>query len=220
MMKLIDLTGQRFGKLVVIKRAENSPSHDTRWACQCDCGRKTISYSAELRNGMTKSCGCLRKDPGKEPHYIHGGAKTRLFKIWIDMKSRCYYESNTRFNRYGGRGISVCKEWDESFSTFRDWALQHGYQDDLSIDRINVDGNYEPSNCRWATSKQQGRNKENTVYVLLNGKLVSLYDAADYLGIKTKSAWCRYSRGQRISDEIERLDGVVQKDVRKYTKSN
>ena len=216
---LINLAGKRFGMLTVIKRAsQNGKQGEPKWLCRCDCGNTAIAYGRQLREGKTKSCGCMRYIPTMQPHYIHGGAKTRLFRIWQLMISRCTCKTNSDYRKYGKRGISVCDEWKSSFISFRDWALSHGYSDSLSIDRINNGGNYEPTNCRWATEKQQARNKRNTIYVLMDGRKTSLCDACDMLHINIKRAYYRYDMGLRISERIERLDGKEQKQPRPYHK--
>lgn len=158
MSKLFDLTGQRFGRLVVIQRAENR-GRATVWQCKCDCGKTVEIRSAELIRGRAKSCGCLRRDRCLEIHTIHGGRYTRLYSIFCDMKKRCYNPHTLHFEDYGGRGITVCDEWRQDFVAFREWALTHGYTDTLSIDRIDNDRGYSPDNCRWVTMKEQCNNR-------------------------------------------------------------
>lgn len=173
MGRLIDLTGQRFGRLTVVSRAENDKNKTPRWRCLCDCGKETVVLGHLLRNGNTRSCGCFGREQKsalmkkyclehkvRSPaHVTHNASKTRLYAIWCGMKGRCYGVKNSVYQYYGGRGIIVCNEWLHSFMAFRDWALSHGYQDDLTIDRIDVNGNYEPSNCRWLTLEDQQRNR-------------------------------------------------------------
>ena len=162
-MKKIDLLGRRFGRLTVISEAAKIKKR-IRWLCLCDCGKTKIIDGSNLRNGYTRSCGCLHSEVIKAANSTHKQAKTRLYHIWMNMKARCLNPKNKSWNRYGGRGIKVCGEWLEDFERFSRWAKTNGYSEELSIDRIDVNGNYEPNNCRWATPQKQARNTRKNVF--------------------------------------------------------
>lgn len=162
-----DHTGQVFGLLTVISRSDDyiSPSgrHCVRWLCRCSCGNETITSSNQLVTGRTKSCGCLRTGNTK-----HGGRKDRLYKVYHNMKNRCYNENSKDFKYYGGRGIKICDDWLNDYLSFKEWAYDNGYDDTASfgkctIDRIDVNKGYEPSNCRWVDMKVQSNNKRNNL---------------------------------------------------------
>ena len=159
MRTLIDLTGKKFGRLTVVGYSHKDSHGACYWECVCKCGSPLIVRGQNLRSGHTQSCGCLQKERVAVANMTHGLKGTRLYRIWIDMKGRCYNPKATCHKDYGGRGITVCDEWKDNFQAFYDWAMPNGYRDDLSIDRIDVNGNYEPSNCRWATASEQQKNK-------------------------------------------------------------
>lgn len=186
-----DITGQKFGRLTAVKRIRVKGK--SMWLFNCDCGNQKEALPAPVRNGHTTSCGCRQKECRN--HTKHGESKTRLFSTWQSMKDRCNNSKSKFYKNYGGRGIKICEEWGE-FIAFRDWSLLNGYSDNLSIDRINNDGNYEPSNCRFTTHSIQNRNKRNNVYIKINEETKTLTDWAEMLNIKPWVAIHRRSLGK------------------------
>ena len=180
----VDLTGKIFGKLTVIRRDEDYVSPKgyiaINWLCKCECGQFTVVRGCNLKSGATKSCGCERII---HPNRIsHGEAHTRLHNIWKGMKRRCTNANEKSYYLYGGRGISVCEEW-LSYEAFRDWAIENGYNDSLSIDRINVNGDYEPNNCRWVDIKIQANNKRSNHILEYNNQSHTMAEWARITGI-------------------------------------
>lgn len=156
------MIGKRFSRLVVLERCD-SEKQGTFYKCVCDCGTITKPiYAPSLRLGRTKSCGCLHRERLADRNTVHGKCDTKLHGVWNTMKQRCSNANNKKYKDYGGRGIAVCAEWQNSFQAFYDWAMSNGYSEGLSIDRIDVNGNYEPSNCRWATAKEQRHNRRDS----------------------------------------------------------
>lgn len=171
MGKFVDLTGQRFGRLVALERCETvKHGNHVKWLCQCDCGNTIKVRSNSLRFGNTISCGCFQIECAMkqvESRTKHGLSNERLYKVWRSIVSRCTNPRNGRYKDYGERGITICEQWRNSYESFRKWALTAGYDSNAkrnvcTIDRIDNDGDYEPSNCRWVDMKTQCANRRNT----------------------------------------------------------
>lgn len=205
MGKIIEMIGNKYGRLTVIERASVGKSGAVKWKCKCDCGNIVIVNGSFLRNGHTSSCSCLQKDiaartakkMGME-NKRHGMSQARVHNIWRGMKQRCEDHNAEDWPRYGGRGITVCDEWRDNFEAFRDWAMVNGYRDDLSIDRIDNDGNYCPENCRWATDEEQNNNRRNSRMVTFNGKTMSLKQWANETGIPRGTIAARLRTGWTV----------------------
>lgn len=194
-----NLIGQKFGRLTVIGLSDRE-SRKTYWICQCDCGNVKEVRSDSLLIGAIRSCGCLKK----EQDYVnlsqttHNMSGTRIYSIWQEMKGRCYNVNNTRYYRYGGRGITVCDEWKYNFEPFYQWAMKNGYSDDLTIDRIDNDSNYCPENCRWATIKEQCNNRSTNIVIQIGNAKKTLTEWCEIFELDSKIILARYHRNGYI----------------------
>lgn len=195
MPKLIDLTGQRFGRMVVIERADNSADGRARWLCRCDCGQSKTVLGEHLKKGRTKSCGCAKSESSSKRFKKHGGRNSKLYRIWSNMKDRCNNPDCKVYSDYGGRGIKVCKEWIDDFSAFQKWALANGYKEGLTIDRKDNDKGYSPDNCRWTDRKIQGNNKRNCRYITYKGQRKTVAEWSEITGIPHETLLYRLNHG-------------------------
>lgn len=182
MSRLIDITGLEVGRLTVVNRVENIGS-TTVWLCRCECGGTKEIRGSHLRNGATKSCGCLQIEAVKKMATKSGNCKSPVYQVWIDMKNRCHNTNDQSYRHYGGRGISVTEEWTESFINFETWCFENGWENWLQLDRIDNDGSYEPSNCRFIT------HRENT----LNQRLLSSRNSSGYRGVSFHKVSGKYA---------------------------
>lgn len=201
MGKFIDLTGQRFGKLVVIERAGTQNGH-ILWKCKCDCGNEIVTLMNSLRGGNTISCGCFRREKMREKLQTHKMYGCKLYVKWQSMIRRCENPNEKAYKYYGGRGISVCKEWRNDFMTFYNWAISNGYEEHLTIDRIDVNGNYEPSNCRWATWQEQQNNKRSNRNYNVFGEVLNLAQISKKYNISWNLLAKRLKKGLDIETAI------------------
>ena len=194
--------GDKYGRWAVIGEAEPKGSR-RHFCCVCDCGNERIVEMASLIHGRTKSCGCLRKDVATILKTKHKQRYTRLYKTWANMRQRCSNPNTNSYQNYGGRGIAVCDEWKD-FANFYAWATPNGYSGDLSIERVNNDGNYEPSNCKWITLKAQARNRRNNHLITHNGTTKNLEEWAELTGISASTIRHRLKRGWPINKTLEK----------------
>lgn len=195
-----DISGQRFGRLVAIRAEKDSSGRRYVWECQCDCGSIVSVPSISLTTGGKKSCGCIKREMLQKRNAKHGHSNERLYKVWKGMKSRCYNPHHKSYDKYGGRGITVCDEWHD-YAAFREWAYANGYDEkadyqQCSLDRIDVNGNYSPGNCRWADAFTQVVNTQKTLKLSYRGETKSLPEWAKEYGLckealayRIKSGW-------------------------------
>lgn len=211
MAKLINLVGKRFGALVVLARAPDAPCRARKWMCMCDCGQQRVAYGGSLRDGIAISCGCRRGDRLK----VHGLTMTPEHKIWASMLGRCSNPNQISYKHYGARGVVVCDEWKSSFIRFlADMGERPSSKH--SIERIDPNGNYEPKNCRWATSGEQANNKRNTRYVNYRNQRMALADAVRLAGsvIHYESAWIRIKWGWDVAIALETPPTIIRPNRR------
>lgn len=202
MGKLVDLTGQRFGRLKVIRRAGSTKHNKATWHCICDCGNETIVCGAELRHGDTRSCGCLQREWAAAHSDYARKIRNKdlkpknqtLYQIWYALIARCENPNNKSYTNYGGRGITVCEAWRLDFYAFQVWAISHGYSKGLTIDRIDNNAGYSPENCRWTTYKVQNNNLRTNVFFEFEGERKTIAQWADITGFSPALIWQRIHR--------------------------
>lgn len=206
---MIDLTGQRFGRLTVIRRGENK-GVKLAWECVCDCGNTKTIESFQLRRGLVVSCRCFHSEMTSTRSTIHGDVHSPLYNIWHAMRSRCYNTKTKNFHRYGGRGIKVCERWRSSYENFRDDMgprppdKHPSGKPIYSLERIDNNGDYEPKNCRWATGGDQTRNSTHARILTHNGKRQCLKDWAREVGITENALYYRLKRGWTLQAALTR----------------
>lgn len=179
-----DLVGYRFGKLIILRYLGSTiKGGHAMWECLCDCGNITTTTTNHLNAGHTTSCGCAGRQARLRAKTKHGDCGTRLYGAYRDMKSRCYNHRNVGYRHYGGKGIRVCEKWLDSYGAFKEWALLNGYNDELTLDRRDINKDYCPENCRWATFTEQQNNTSRTRRILYNGNTQSVAEWARELGL-------------------------------------
>lgn len=203
---LIDIAGQRFGRLVALEVVDTSHGH-ARWRCRCDCGGKSVAFALNLRKGKTTSCGCYRRErsPLNRPADTHGQTHTAIYRIWGGIKTRCFNEHDHAYPRYGGRGVTMCVRWSESFENFRD-DLGPRPSARHSVERVDNGRGYEPGNCVWATRREQARNMRTNVRIEFRGDSRLLCEWAEMLGISGQALRMRLRRWslERAMTEVRR----------------
>ena len=219
-MRLVDITGQKFGKLTVLKKVEK-PKHlkknETFWLCKCDCGNEKVIRGYSLKVGNTTSCGCYFQ----EKMSTHKLSKHPLYYIRRSIIQRCCNENSASYYLYGARGIQVCDEWKNDFEAFYQWAIENGYNEEkllsgrnkLTLDRIDNNGNYEPSNCRWVTQKVQGNNTRKNHLITINGETKTMQMWCDLYHINKKAFYCRVKSGKVGEELIAPLKEKVRKEL-------
>ena len=198
---VVSLFGEKFGRLTIVGIVGKHRNKETTVLCKCDCGKFTKVKLCNILKGNTRSCGCIRDEWRREftrKSTTYGCCNTRLYKTWSNMLRRCLCSNWPRYDNYGGRGIKICEEWINDFFSFRDWAMSSGYTDELTIERIDVNGNYFPENCTWITKRDQAYNRRNTIRY--NGVSASKIAAAN--GIDRNTMFYRLSRGWSIEEAI------------------
>jgi hypothetical protein len=197
MTKPINEVGNVYGRLIV-KKEIGRKRGAVLFQCHCECGNDFEVTGGDLRAGRVNSCGCLKSEMRIKENTTHGLKNHRLYSIYHNMLTRCYNKNATHYHSYGGRGIEICEEWlskDNGFIRFYDWAIANGYSDKLTVDRINVNGNYEPSNCKWSTSEEQSLNKRNNHNIEINGEIKPLKDWCNIYNVNYKTAVYRLTHG-------------------------
>ena len=202
-MSKFDITGQQFGYWTVLGRDPNyKDPKKSKWICQCECGTVRSVFKRSLTTGRSKSCGCHASDNLKGINATHGMSKTRIYHVWNSMRRRCDCKSGKYGHGYTDRGITVCEEWND-FLAFYSWAMANGYDDTLSIERIDVNGNYCPENCKWIPLADQQQNKTTTIYVEYDGQPWCLRTLCVSLGFPYKTAHRRYQRMKAAGKPID-----------------
>lgn len=199
----IDLTGQKYGKLTVLEIAVDEVGKKKKWLCKCDCGNKIIVYGSNLRSGHTKSCIQCGYDLMKALNTKHGHSNTPIYYVWNTMLSRCYRQSSNSFQNYGGRGIKVCAEWHDA-KTFISWAIQNKYAPGMEIDRIDVDGDYCPENCRFIPRLENANNKTNNKLIEYNGEKRTIAEWSRYFEVNYKNLSRNLKKGYSLEEAIHR----------------
>ncbi|HDG5860076.1 TPA: hypothetical protein PF291_001533 [Staphylococcus aureus] len=184
--------GDKYNRLTAVKEIDNR-----KWLFRCICGNEKIISKYDVQKGHTKSCGCLQKENTSKAKRTHGDTDSRLYYIWENMRKRCYKPNSDRYKNYGARGITICDDWKDNYSNFYKWAYSNGYNDNLTIERIDINGNYEPSNCTWITMKDQAKNRSSNKWVYIDNVKYSPQELEKIYKIPVKTIYARIARGDK-----------------------
>ena len=206
-----DMTGMRFGKLTVVERVGSDVYKNITWKCHCDCGTDIVIPGTYLRSGDTRSCGCLRRELAKEKMSTHGESKSRLYRVWAGIKTRCYNPNSDNYKYYGANGVIMCDEWKNSFEAFKDWSIRNGYDEnadaqECTIDRIKNDKPYSPENCRWINHFGQCNNQRSNRVFEYNGEIHTMAEWARILSINYSTLRARIRRGLSFEKAIQKVN--------------
>lgn len=199
----MDLSNKKFGKWLVLELDYEKSGRQKYWKCVCDCGCKRSVYQSALVHKKSVSCGCYQKEVTRNRLTTHNLTGSRLMKIFYNMRTRCNNSKDRRFKDYGGRGIKLCKEWENNFLNFYNWAVNNGYKDGLTIDRIDNDSNYSPENCRWITLEEQSNNKRNSIFITINDITKTLKQWTKFMDWKYNKYYARYMRNKIVFNKYD-----------------
>lgn len=216
-----DLSGMKFDRLTVIKLYERTSKRRYIWLCKCDCGRETKVSAAHLKNGHTKSCGCLNNERIASINFKNGLCGTRIYYIWYNMCNRCNRENNYEFSNYGDRGIKICVEWlgENGFVNFAEWAMKNGYEDDLTLDRIDNNMGYSPDNCRWVDKYVQANNKRNNRFIKINGEVGTVANMARKYDVDYWNLMHYSKGGQNCKYPNLKIEVANESEIQEYRKN-
>lgn len=197
--------GDVFGNWTIVEILPKTVNYHKHFICKCVCGKTKEIDAYNVLSGKSTSCGCVRDLKTKERMTKHGQKQTRLYNIWCGMRERCNNPNSQAYKDYGGRGISICKDWQDDYMNFYNWSINNGYDEKLTIDRINVNGNYEPTNCRWATTNEQCNNRRNNIKITYNGKTQTLFQWCQEYNLDYRMILARYHNPNFQNKSIEEL---------------
>ena len=199
-MKFKDLTNQKFNRLTVLKLA---PKHKNKiaWLCSCDCGKTIIVLASNLTNNRTRSCGCLKMEKLLQRSTIHNQRHTKIYEVWKTLKQRCFNPTNISYKNYGGRGITICEDWKNNFSSFYEWSMKNGYKEGLSIDRIDNNGNYCPENCRWTDRLTQANNTRTNHFITFRNQTKTIAEWARHFNLPYSNILAKLQKNNYDSEK-------------------